>query len=317
MQNTPVKRIKRLSLSDAMVESLSPRIKRLGDAVYQDVFIIDDLANFVGLMVFNRAKGKDKLSAFAQNFGKLVATIKGLSPKQQNIWLAVEDNIKSSRKIFKLFKFCPEFCKCRQIFGQTMAKTGLNKVRGFLDVIARAISCIYYIYDNVIWAASMGLLQGDKLPNHLKFLQHSVKPRDGTIITFLGGSSVLQRRKDLLSLYRLYISFLSKLTFAYKYYVQGEDISENDLSAQKWGLLGLICNFLILQQRLHGGWGGNGAAEGALGMMASFAAICEMYYNKWRRGPRPRNPCDMCSKKTRSPMSPTSCRPKNISADVK
>lgn len=275
-----------------MLRSPIDRLRSFTEEVPPSVLFIDNLSQFVGLMVFTRAKGKDKLSAFAQNFAKVAASIAGLA-KVQNVWGAVEANISTSRKIFKLFKYFPEVSKCRRALQHTRTQKGLTKIRSYLEAMGRAVACIYYIYDNAIWASAMGLLHSNKLPGHLRFLQFSVRPKDGLVVSLLGGSSALHRRKDYLSMYRIYMAFVSKVAFVVQYYADGEVASRDELLAQAWDLLALTCNLGMLRQRIYGGWLGN-AALGLLGMTASFASVAEMYYEKWRRGPKPCGSLGVC-----------------------
>ena len=87
---------------------------------------------------------------------------------------------------------------------------------------------------------------------------------------------------------------MSKIVFAVQYFGESCYVSPDELRANAWDLLSLICNMLMLRQRIYGGWLGNiklsdgnwmaNAAIGVLGMTASFASLADMYYSKWRRG---------------------------------
>ena len=46
-----------------------------------------------------------------------------------------------------------------------------RRQRAVWEGTARAVSCIYFFYDNVIWACAVGILRSAKLPGHLRALQ--------------------------------------------------------------------------------------------------------------------------------------------------
>jgi len=97
-------RLQELRVSEICMSPIKSVMEQLPEEIPPSVLFIDDLSQFLGLMVFIRAKGRDKLSAFAQNFAKVVAAV-STKPKHQNIWGTVENNISASRKTFKLFKY--------------------------------------------------------------------------------------------------------------------------------------------------------------------------------------------------------------------
>lgn len=66
------------------------------------------MADFLGIVVLNSAKGRDKFCAFAQNFAKVYALQHKPGTEYRAVSNAVEFNISNGRKIFKWFKFFPE-----------------------------------------------------------------------------------------------------------------------------------------------------------------------------------------------------------------
>ena len=102
-------------------------------------------------------------------------------------------------------------------------------------------------------------------------------------MSLLGGSSALQRRKDYLSMYRLYIAFIDKIAFAVQYY--NGQVESRESYAQAWDLLSLTLYMCILRERLYGGWLSK-TWLGIFGMAAAFSSLANMYYAKWRRGPK-------------------------------
>jgi len=144
----------------------------------------------------------------------------------------------------------------------------------------------------------MGLLQSDKLPGHLRFLQHSVNPKDGSVVSLLGGSGNLHRTKNYLSMHRLYMDIAGVVIFLVQHYMDPQLFSADELRAEAWGQLAVFCNLFMLRQRIYGGRLGN-ITLGVLGMTASFATLARMYFAKWRSRHKPPSLGKMCSGKIR------------------
>merc|ERR1712086_356454 len=157
-----------------------------------------EVAEFLGLEVMKSAKGRDKIAAFAQNFAKWHSLSQDIGSPHNAKWRATELNISDGRKIFKWAKFFPEFMKSRRALLRAGTEQSYDRYRSLCESLGRAVSCIYFFYENVQWACAMGLLRADKLPGHLARVQ------------LMGGSANLKTNKYYCSMYKLYVALLGE-----------------------------------------------------------------------------------------------------------
>ena len=195
-----------------------------------------DVADFVGLEVMKTAKGRDKLAAFVQNFAKWYSLEDEIGSRHHEIWRNTENNISDGRKIFKWMKFFPEWRKSRRAFRRAWEQRGKGETfpmyRSLSEGLGRGVSCVYYIYENVIWAAARGLLHSTKLPGHLRHVSKvPAAPEDGPIVRTLGGSAVLKDRKNFLSMYKLYTLVVGECLFWMQYVAEGRRAKRTEVVA--------------------------------------------------------------------------------------
>merc|ERR1712039_306008 len=75
-------------------------------------------------------------------------------------------------------------------------------VCGALDVMGHTCSLFYYLYDNILWAASVGIFRSKEVPQWQRKMWQGGR-REGPTLQRLGGVAMIKRRKNQASIWRL------------------------------------------------------------------------------------------------------------------
>merc|ERR1712129_239300 len=116
------------------------------------------------------------------------------------MYRGVEDSLSDGRKVFRLFKEFREIYKMRR--GLHRMSEGFSDdgflsipaVCGFLDTVGHVCSFCYYFFDNVLWAASVGIFRSKEVPKWQQKMWQGGR-RNGSFILALGGIEVVKIRK--------------------------------------------------------------------------------------------------------------------------
>eukprot|EP00927_Polykrikos_kofoidii_P051918 TRINITY_DN45698_c0_g1_i1.p1 TRINITY_DN45698_c0_g1~~TRINITY_DN45698_c0_g1_i1.p1 ORF type:complete len:401 (+),score=63.45 TRINITY_DN45698_c0_g1_i1:56-1204(+) len=167
--------------------------------------------------VLQLSSGRDKFCAILQNYAK-IASAAFSAPDSDRYWMfrSIEDSLSEGRKIFRFFKEYREIYKVRRGFHRMqlgIAEHGLGSVPmicGTLDVFAHLSSFFFYLFDNLLWAASVGIVGSAEGPIwQIKMWRG--RRRDGAVMSLLGGAANIKRRKDLASIFRIVFAFIANV----------------------------------------------------------------------------------------------------------
>jgi len=116
---------------------------------------------------------------------------------------AMEDNISSGRKIFRLLKFIDEVNELHVILKKEKWPIGLKIIK----ILSSVCSYFYFLFDNIVWLVSIGFID--------KFIIHHVK---------------WKKMKDFFSLWKTIFEVISSI-YVVKLALQKEKILKQKLSA--------------------------------------------------------------------------------------
>lgn len=243
-----------------------------------------------GYDILQLSSGRDKLCAFAQGYAELASqAMSRPGSERQLMFLAVEENIGDGRKIFRLFKEVREIYKIRRGFHRLQqgvaseGPLGPSTCCGVLDVLAHTASFFFFLYDNLLWAASVGILATKETPRWYSWGQGPGK--DGALVASLNGVSGIKRKKDKASILRLLFAIVANVILLRQATVGrpiggGKQGSLDDPRLfHTLELVGMAASGRILLSRL-----GFTRALGRTraGMLSMLAAACGLW-SSWRK----------------------------------
>jgi hypothetical protein len=258
--------------------------------------------------VLQLSSGRDKLCAFVQNFAKFASdSLAAPDSERHLIWRSVESDISSSRKVFKLFKWIREVYKIRRGIHRIEdgKKTNgntyfcIDAVCGMLDTFGRVIGFNYFVLDNIVWAVSVGLVQGKQVPSMMRSQDElRFNRKNGLLVRMLGGITGIKRNKNIASLIRSYIGIAANMLLLYKAVKYKWAQLETEKKEQNWAnilspahaddavffhifeICGTYAGLLTLFSKLKiKGWKQTHTAMGILGMFQSATGI----WRNWRK----------------------------------
>mmetsp|Transcript_14119 Transcript_14119/g.29552 ORF Transcript_14119/g.29552 Transcript_14119/m.29552 type:complete len:387 (+) Transcript_14119:68-1228(+) len=241
--------------------------------------------------VLQFSSGRDKLCALMQGYAKFASAALS-APDSERHWMyrGIEDSISDGRKIFRLFKEFREVYKVRRGLNRLMEGisegAGLRSIPaacGALDVLGHSASFFYYLFDNVLWAASVGLIRSKEVPRWQKKMWQGLR-KNGQVLRFLGGVARVKRRKNLASIWRIIFACSANALLLKKALqtsrlqggvFQGPDDPRLFHTLE---LVGMAASFRVLLSKL----GYVKLSHSRSGLLAMIAAVCGIWVN-WRK----------------------------------
>lgn len=176
-------------------------------AAYYDSGPLAAVINFI-YDLLQLSSGRDKSCALLQGYAKLMSAMVEANSERYFMYRGVEDSLSEGRKIFRLFKEFREVYKIRRGFHRmqegiaTQGIASIATVCGTMDVLGHTASFFYYLFDNISWAASVGILRTKEIPKWQVGMWKGFR-RNGKAITWLGGVTKVKWRKNTASIWRL------------------------------------------------------------------------------------------------------------------
>lgn len=237
------------------------------------------------------SSGRDKFCAILQNYAK-IASAAFSRPDSERHWMyrGVEDSLSDGRKIFRFFKEFREVYKIRRGFHRMqagIAESGLASVPtacGTLDVLAHVSSFFFYLFDNLVWAASVGIVRSKEVPRWQRQMWHG-RRRNGAVISFMGGISNIKRKKNLTSIFRIFCAFVANVLLLRKAIIEcaasgGAFLGPDDPRLYHTiELLGMSASFRDLLSRLDVS---PMSSQINIGLLGILSATCGLWSN-WRK----------------------------------
>lgn len=240
--------------------------------------------------VLQLSSGRDKFCALMQGYAKFASEVFA-EPDSERHWMyrGVEDSLSDGRKIFRLFKEFREVYKMRRgchRMWQGFDEQGIMSIPaacGCLDVLGHTCSFFYYLFDNLLWAASVGLV---RTPSEWQRTMWQGGRRNGPVVSFFGGASSIKQMKNYASIWRLMFAvtanalLLSKALPACAAVRRGRFQGPDDPRLfHTLELVGMAASFRILLSKLKYA---KTKSHAHLGLLAIVAALCGIYSN-WRK----------------------------------
>jgi len=238
--------------------------------------------------VLQFSSGRDKVCAFFQGFAKF-ASAEFSEPASEAHWMyrGIEDSLSDGRKVFRLFKEFREVYKVRRginRFIEGVSQEGICSIPaacGFVDIFGHTASFFYYLFDNLLWAASVGIVRAKEMPKHGFW-------KNGVVMEHLGGLRSVKRRKNWASMWRLNFGIIANTLLLRRacslcppaHGFQGLDDPRLFHTIE---LLGMFANYSILWSKL----GFSRLSHTRLGLLAMLASVCGIWSN-WRKVVRKR-----------------------------
>mmetsp|Transcript_93606 Transcript_93606/g.274162 ORF Transcript_93606/g.274162 Transcript_93606/m.274162 type:complete len:360 (+) Transcript_93606:62-1141(+) len=240
--------------------------------------------------VLQFSSGRDKLCSLMQGYAKFASEAL-CEPDSERHWMyrGVEDSISDGRKIFRLFKEFREVYKVRRGLNRFMEGITANGLPsspafcGALDVLGHSASFFYYMFDNILWAASVGIFRSKEVPKLQRKMWHGFR-RNGPILRALGGVASVKRRKNFASIWRLNFAILANVLLlrmaVLSSMVRGSRFQGPDDPRlfHTLELVGMFASYRILLSKL----GYVRISHTNSGLLAMVAAICGIWSN-WRK----------------------------------
>jgi len=241
--------------------------------------------------VLQLSSGRDKFCALMQGYAKFAsAALSRPDSERHFMYRGIEDSLSDGRKVFRLFKEQREVYKVRRglhRMSEGIAEDGFLSVPavcGFLDTIGHTCSFFYYLFDNILWAASVGIVRSKEIPRWQQKMWQGNR-RNGAVLLALGGVEMVKLRRNKCSIYRLVCGFIANLLLLRKAVescarkrsgeFQGPDDPRLFHTIE---LAGMAANFRILWSKL----GFRRETPQALGLLAMLASACGIWVN-WRK----------------------------------
>jgi len=242
--------------------------------------------------VLQFSSGRDKLCALIQGYAKFASVaLSKPGSETQMMYRGIEDSLSDARKIFRFFKEYREVYKVRRgmhRFSEGVSDGGIlciPAICGIFDTLGHIASFFYYLLDNLLWAASVGIVRSKEVPKFQRQMWDGLR-RNGAVISRFGGIANVKRNKNLASIWRLVFGFSANCLLLKRALelcsssraagrFQGPDDPRLFHSIE---LLGMAANFRILRSKL----GYSRMSHAHLGLLAMLASACGIWSN-WRK----------------------------------
>lgn len=237
--------------------------------------------------VLQMSSGRDKLCAFFQNLAQF-ASAALVEKDSERYWVfrGLEDSLSDGRKVFRLFKEQREVYKIRR--GLDRLDAGIKgsgacssaALCGSFDVLAHVASFWYYLFDNMLWCASVGILRTKKVPKWQRGIWEGMR-RNGAVVSFFGGVSGIKRAKNLASIWRLVFALGGNTILLWQAWKARRPGSgwftgaEDPVLNFGLELLGMLASFRVLASKL----GLRHSSHANLAVLGMLAAACGMWRN--------------------------------------
>jgi hypothetical protein len=281
---------KRSSLQTESVDSLTPinawETVELKVATYYD----RPFGACVNLVydILQLSSGRDKFCALLQGYAKFASAALALPDSERHFtYRGVEDSLSDGRKIFRLFKEFREVYKVRRGFHRMqegIASHGcvsIPAVCGTMDVLGHSASFFYYLFDNMLWAASVGLLRTKEIPKWQIGMWKGLR-RDGKVISSLGGVNQVKDMKNMASIWRLNFAITANVLLLIAAMRDGASTLQGVDDPRIFHaleLVGMAASYRVLLSKLKYVKLKSHATSGILAMVA---ALCGIWSN-WRK----------------------------------
>lgn len=244
--------------------------------------------------VLHLSSGRDKFLAVLQGYAEFASAALAIGEGgvgRQRMYRAMQESLSDGRKIFRLFKEFREVYKVRRGFHRMLegiAEDGVVSVMatcGFLDICGHCCSFVYYLFDNLLWAASVGLVRIKKPP---PFVEESWRglATNGRTVDAIGGVRALKWWRNFASISRLNFAITANallLVRAVRSLQRSGDTSfqgpDDPRVFHTLELIGMFASYRILLSKLHMR---PMKFHSVLGILAMVAAICGLWPN-WRK----------------------------------
>ncbi|CAJ1450410.1 unnamed protein product [Effrenium voratum] len=235
--------------------------------------------------VLQFSSGRDKFCALMQGCAKFASEALA-TPGSDRHWMfrSVEDSLSDGRKIFRLFKEIREVYKVRRGWSrfslgcQEDGALSIPATCGVLDMLGHSCSFFYYLGDNLLWAASVGLVRSKEVPRTWK----GGSRENGAILSALGGASSVKRKRNWASMWRLHFAISANILLLYKAVrrlgVRGLEGPDDARLFHSLEILGMLASYQVLLSNLKI----HKASVTRLGLLAMLAAACGIWSN-WRK----------------------------------
>lgn len=176
-------------------------------AAYYDSGPVSAFINVV-YDILQLSSGRDKLCALLQGYAKIMSAMVTRDSERYFMYRGMEDSLSDGRKIFRLFKEFREVYKVRRGFHRMqegIAGHGFPSIAavcGAMDVLGHTASFFYYVIDNILWAASVGIFRTKEIPRWQIGMWKGFR-KNGPVINYLGGVTQAKKRKNMASIWRL------------------------------------------------------------------------------------------------------------------
>jgi len=170
--------------------------------------------------VLHLSSGRDKLLAFIQNFCKYQNGKLEANSEKSLTYLRVHDSLSSSRKAFRFLKWVREVYKIRRgidRFESGYEQGGLKcipAVCGVMDVCGHSCSFGYYLIDNILWGASVGIFTIPKSRDSIWI--GGWQARQGPMVTWLGGVAQMNTARNYFSFCRTAFGFAANVLLLFQ-----------------------------------------------------------------------------------------------------
>lgn len=238
--------------------------------------------------ILQLSSGRDKFLALLQGYAKF-ASAALCKPDSERHWMyrGIEDSLSDGRKTFRLFKEFREVYKIRRGMHRCMEgarEDGVPSIMatcGCTDTLAHIASLIYYLFDNLLWAASVGIVRSKAVPKWQRKMWNGGR-KEGPVLTMLGGVASVKGWKNLASIWRLVFAIIGNALLLRRAELlnrleafQGPDDPRLFHCLE---LLGMAANFRILAAKL----GYAKLSQKSSGLLAMLAA-CTGTWSNWRK----------------------------------
>mmetsp|Transcript_105216 Transcript_105216/g.202072 ORF Transcript_105216/g.202072 Transcript_105216/m.202072 type:complete len:397 (+) Transcript_105216:3-1193(+) len=237
------------------------------------------------------SSGRDKFCALMQGYAKFMSATVEFESERYFMFRAIEDSLSDTRKIFRLFKEFREVYKVRRGFFRMRegivghGAPSIPATCGLTDILGHCCSFWYYLFDNLLWAASVGLLRTKEIPRYQRSMWKGLR-RNGYVVSKFGGVTNIKFRKNQASIVRLQFATIANTLLLWK--AVGDCRQVRGGAFQGWDdprlfhtleLVSIACNFRILLSKLKFV---KLKSHATLGLLAMVAALCGIWVN-WRK----------------------------------
>lgn len=263
-----------------IMERVELRVKE-----YYDV-PIGTFFNFI-YDVLQFSSGRDKLCAFMQGYAKFASeALSNPDSERQAMYRGIEDSLSEGRKIFRLFKEFREAYKIRRGFHRMYEAfeggsfVNIGSVCGVLDMCAHTASLLYTFFDNVLWAASVGLIRSKEIPIWQRDMWTGFR-KNGPFLERFGGTTGTKMKKNTASIYRLAFAIIANILLLYKALKESKNRFEGPDDARLFHIIelsGMFASVRVLRSKL----GHFKISHTQNGLLSMLAALCGIWSN-WRK----------------------------------